>query len=103
MSDADPGEEERDVEPSLVDRGRAIFDRLRAPEPEAEDRPTADGTGEGTGDGTEDPGGESPHQGPVHAAGDVAVAATVDDAEVAAAPDPGTPPATPAPPAAPPT
>jgi chromosome partitioning protein len=35
VSDADPSDAPRDAEPSLLDRGRAIFDRLRAPEPEA--------------------------------------------------------------------
>ncbi len=32
VSDPDAGHDDREVEPSLLDRGRAIFDRLRAPE-----------------------------------------------------------------------
>ncbi|HZN13664.1 MAG TPA: AAA family ATPase [Acidimicrobiales bacterium] len=42
MSDPDAGDISRDVEPSLLDRGRAIFDRLRTPEtePVAEPEPT---------------------------------------------------------------
>jgi chromosome partitioning protein len=33
VSDPEPGDIPREVEPSLLDRGRAIFDRLRTPEP----------------------------------------------------------------------
>jgi chromosome partitioning protein len=39
VSDPSPGEPPRDGEPSLLDRGRAIFDRLRTPELDSQDAP----------------------------------------------------------------
>ena len=42
VSDQDADETSREVEPSLLDRGRAIFDRLRAPETEPADEAAPD-------------------------------------------------------------